>query len=103
MPSLENLLSCIANRAELNLPADTSARDRAATRIQSIWRMYRCRIYYTRDRHLFVAARCIQRAWRRHARHRATRQTIVATWHHRLTAWRARGAQRPKGSAALRH
>lgn len=85
LPTKDELLSCIANRAEVEplmlsqiqqFHQGTSGHNAAATRIQSIVRMWLQRRAYNHLRAATRAAMLIQRQWNVHKAHMKTRKTI---------------------------
>lgn len=86
IPSKEDLLSCIANRQEVEplvisvvqqFRQGAKGHDVAATKIQSIWRMYRAQCRYEDLRIATAAAIRIQRQWYIHRAHNKTRKLIA--------------------------
>lgn len=85
-PSKEELMSCIANRQEVEpLMASVVQQFRqgsrghhtAATKVQSIWRMYRERRRFAHLKVATAAAVVIQRQWMIHRAHMKTRKLIA--------------------------
>lgn len=100
IPSKDELLHCLANRAEVEpLTVSTAQQyaqaqhghDVAASKIQSVFRMRTQRKRYQHLRAATLAARLIQRQWAVHRGHTKTRKTLqiqrealIARWRHSM-------------------
>jgi hypothetical protein len=96
-PSREELLHCIANRADVEslmvssvqqFRQGKSGRDVAATRIQSVVRMHLQRKSFSHLRAATKASLLIQRQWGVHKGHMTTRKTLAMLREAQVTRWR---------------